>query len=44
MGKKQQQLITSRTVVNSHVDFMKLVPMLKFTLESAHIVIFFHTT
>lgn len=39
--KKKTKLITSRTVVNSHVNFMKLVPMLKFTLESGHIVILF---
>lgn len=39
--EKKTQLISSRTVVNSHVNFMKLVPMLKFTLESGHIVIFF---
>lgn len=37
---KKKQLISSRTVVNSHVNFMKLVPMLKFTLESGHIVFF----
>lgn len=42
--EKKTQLISSRTVVNSHVNFMKLVPMLKFTLESGHIVSFFHTT
>lgn len=39
--EQKKKLITSRTVVNSHVNFMKLVPMQKFTLESGHIVILF---